>query len=90
MTGPRRSLKNEYLREYVSLGYAVTVHSAQGVTADTAHAVLGEYTSRSLLYVAMTRGRHTNSAHLYERTVGQSEYGHQQPEAHPTHLPRHQ
>lgn len=78
--GAQAVFENKYLREYVSLGYAVTVHSAQGVTADTAHAVLGEYTSRSLLYVAMTRGRHTNTAHLYERTVGQSEYGHQQPE----------
>lgn len=57
----------DYLREYIDLGYAVTVHSAQGVTADTSHAVLGENTTRNLLYVAMTRGRHTNSAHLYER-----------------------
>ena len=40
-----------------SPGYAITVHSAQGVTADTTHAVLGENTSRALLYVAMTRGR---------------------------------
>jgi ATP-dependent exoDNAse (exonuclease V) alpha subunit len=53
--------ENEYLREHVSLGYAVTVHTAQGVTADTTHAVLGENTTRSLLYVAMTRGRHTNT-----------------------------
>jgi hypothetical protein len=29
-------------------------HSAQGVTADTSHAVLGENATRSLLYVAMT------------------------------------
>ena len=60
------------------------MHSAQGVTADTTHAVLGENTTRSLLYVAMTRGRHTNTAYLYERTVGDSEYGQQ--EAAGTHL----
>ncbi len=68
--------ENEYLREHVSLGYAVTVHSAQGVTADTSHAVLGENTSRAMLYVAMTRGRHTNTAYIYERPVEQ-EYGQQ-------------
>jgi hypothetical protein len=69
---------NEYLCEHVRLGYAVTVHSAQGVTADTTHAVLGENTTRCLLYVAMTRGRHTNTAHLYERSIGDSEYGHRE------------
>ena len=51
------------------------MHSAQGVTADTTHAVLGENTTRALLYVAMTRGRDTNTAYLYERTTEQ-EYGH--------------
>ena len=38
---------------------AITVHSARGVTADTSHAVLGDTTARSLLYVAMTRDRDT-------------------------------
>jgi ATP-dependent exoDNAse (exonuclease V) alpha subunit len=76
--GARTVFENEYLREHVSLGDAVTVHTAQGVTADTTHAVLGENTTRSLLYVAITRGRHTNTAYLYERTIGDSEYGHQE------------
>ena len=66
--------EGDYLRQHVSLGYAVTVHSAQGVTADTTHAVLGDNTTRSLLYVAMTRGRDTNTAYLYERTA-EHEYG---------------
>jgi hypothetical protein len=82
--GARTVFENEYLREHVSLGYAVTVHSAQGVTADTTHAVLGENTARALLYVAMSRGRHTNTAHLYERTVGEGEYGRHEPDG--THL----
>jgi hypothetical protein len=75
---------NDYLRAHVHLGYAVTVHSAQGVTADTSHAVLGEYTGRALLYVVMTRGRHNNTAHLYERTGGDHEYGQPQPDG--THV----
>ncbi len=82
--GARAVFANEYLRGHVNLGYAVTVYSAQGVTADTTHAVLGENTTRSLLYVAMTRGRDTNTAHLYERTVDGSEYGHQELDG--THL----
>ena len=61
-------------------GYAVTVHSAQGVTADTTHAVLGETTSRAMLYVALTRGRDTNSAYLYERMAGEGEHEHAQPD----------
>lgn len=63
-----------HLREHITHGYAVTVHSAQGVTADTAHAVLGESTTRSTCYVALTRGRETNSAFIYERATEQ-EYG---------------
>ena len=55
--GARTAFSGDYLREHITHGYAVTVHSAQGVTADTTHAVLGENTSRALLYVAMTRGR---------------------------------
>jgi hypothetical protein len=60
------------------LGYAVTVHSAQGATADTSIAVLREDASRNLLYVAMTRGRHTNHAHIYERCTEATEFTHEE------------
>ncbi|BCI52222.1 TraA/ATP-dependent exoDNAse/relaxase [Mycolicibacterium litorale] len=73
--GARAVFGAEYLREHVSLGYAVTVHSAQGVTSDTTHAVLSENTGRALLYVAMTRGRLNNTAHFYERIGGDSHDG---------------
>ncbi|MGB9252297.1 MAG: hypothetical protein WCC28_21575 [Mycobacterium sp.] len=63
-----------YVREHITHGYAVTVHCAQGVTADITHAVLGENTTRSMLYVAMTRGRETNRAYLYESATEQ-QYG---------------
>jgi conjugative relaxase-like TrwC/TraI family protein len=56
---------NDYVREHISHGYALTVHSAQGVTSDAAHAVLGESATRALAYVALTRGRHANTAYLY-------------------------
>ena len=80
---PRRLRRRLPARAH-HLGYAVTVHSAQGVTADTSHAVLGENTTRALLYVAMTRGRHTNTAYLYQRSTDDAEYGHHEPDG--THL----
>ena len=55
------------------------MHSAQGVTADSTHAVLGETTSRALPYVAMTRGRDTNTVYLYERIAGEADHDHAQP-----------
>ena len=62
------------------------MHSAQGVTADTTHAVLGENTSRALLYVAMSRGRDTNHAYLYERRAAETE--HEQPQPDGLHIAR--
>ncbi|MET0994900.1 MAG: AAA family ATPase [Mycobacterium sp.] len=72
--GAAAAFSGEYLGEYVTHGYAVTVHAAQGVTADTTHAALGDNTTRSMLYVAMTRGRDANTAYLYER-MAEQEYG---------------
>lgn len=77
--GARVLFNPDYFREHVSLGYAVTVHSAQGVTADTGLAVLSNTTNRNLLYVAMTRGRHANHTHIYEHSTGASEFSHEQP-----------
>ena len=50
--------------EHVQLGYACTVHAAQGQTVDTSHTVLTGSESRQLLYVALTRGRRANSLYL--------------------------
>ena len=74
--GARAAFSGDYLRAHITHGYAVTVHSAQGVTADTTHAVLGESTSRALLYVALTRGRDSNQAYLYERIAGEGDHEH--------------
>jgi hypothetical protein len=61
----------DYVREHITLGYATTVHAAQGVTADTTHAVLGDTASRNLLYVAMSRARARNTAYLCQRPTEQ-------------------
>jgi conjugative relaxase-like TrwC/TraI family protein len=76
----RAVFTGDYLSDHITYGYALTVHSAQGVTADTAHAVLSENTTRAWAYVAMTRGRESNSAYLYERTVGEADHQHRGPE----------
>lgn len=66
----------DYLRDHITHGYAITVHSAQGATADTVHAVLSENTSRTLFYVAMSRGRQANTAYLTEQLSGDQQTGH--------------
>ena len=76
----RAVFSGDYLHQQIHHGYAVTVHSAQGVTAESTHAVLGEHTTRSLLYVALTRGREHNHAYLYERIAGETEHGHADPQ----------
>jgi conjugative relaxase-like TrwC/TraI family protein len=70
---------NEYLREQVILGYAVTVHSAQGVTTDTAHAVMADSSTRAMAYVALSRGRDANQAYIYTREGAEAEHSHTPP-----------
>ena len=52
----------------VELGYATTVHAAQGVTADTMHGLVTGDEARQQLYTMATRGRTAN--HLYLQVVG--------------------
>jgi AAA domain len=57
-----------YVAESVELGYATTVHSAQGVTTDTMHGLLTGEEARQQLYTMLTRGRIAN--HVYLQVVG--------------------
>ncbi|WP_415855392.1 MobF family relaxase [Sinomonas sp. G460-2] len=57
-------LPASYVAEHLDLGYAVTAHRAQGITADTAHVLVEPTTTRENLYVAMTRGREANQAYV--------------------------
>ena len=57
-----------YVSTATELGYATTVHTAQGVTADTMHGVVTGEESRQQLYTMLTRGRTAN--HLYVSVVG--------------------
>jgi ATP-dependent exoDNAse (exonuclease V) alpha subunit len=58
----------DYVRTSTGLGYATTIHAAQGVSADTMHGLLTGQESRQQLYTMLTRGRHAN--HLYLQAVG--------------------
>jgi conjugative relaxase-like TrwC/TraI family protein len=53
-----------YLAASTELAYAGNVHVAQGRTVDTAHLLATESLSRQALYVGMTRGRESNTAHV--------------------------
>ncbi len=61
-TGGRVTLPADYLARSVELGYATTIHGAQGVTADTCHGIVTGAETRQQLYTALTRGRHANHA----------------------------
>ncbi|GEL25724.1 hypothetical protein PSU4_46780 [Pseudonocardia sulfidoxydans NBRC 16205] len=62
--GATAYLPRDYVRQHVTLGYAGTIHAAQGRTVDTSHNLLGVASSREDAYVAMTRGRERNTAYL--------------------------
>jgi hypothetical protein len=61
-------LPADYVTNSTGLGYATTIHAAQGVSADTMHGLLTGQESRQQLYTMLTRGRHAN--HLYLQVVG--------------------
>lgn len=65
----QRMLPAEYVREHVELAFTTTAYGAQGETVGSAHSALGETTGAASAYVAMTRGRHHNTAHLVADTV---------------------
>ncbi|NHW49219.1 relaxase domain-containing protein [Paenarthrobacter sp. MSM-2-10-13] len=54
------TLPADYVRDNTMLGYAATIHRTQGVTCDTVHALISSGLSRSLAYVAASRGRYSN------------------------------
>ena len=67
--GCDREVPAAYATRFVELAYATTVHGAQGDTVDHAHVAIGDTTGAAAAYVAMTRGRHSNVAHLVAESV---------------------
>ena len=58
------ALPAAYVAGNVVLEYAGTTHAAQGGTRCASHALISERDSINSVYVAMTRGRHSNVAHV--------------------------
>jgi hypothetical protein len=58
------TLPADYVAAHVVLGYASTVHTAQGITTDVVHGIVTGAEDRQLLYTMLTRGRVENHAHL--------------------------
>ena len=65
----RITLPANYVAEHLALGYATTVHSAQGLTVQTSHSVVTTRTGAPALYVGMSRGRDSNTAYVTTRAV---------------------
>lgn len=76
-TGIELSLAKHYVVRSVELGYAATVHRAEGITCDTAHALLDTGTSRQAGYVAATRGSDRNSVYVVTDRTGDLDAGHE-------------
>ena len=60
----RITVEAGYLQDHGQLGYAATIHRAQGITVETAHAILTERNDRAAAYVAATRGRLSNRLYI--------------------------
>ena len=58
------TLPAAYVRENVELGYALTVHRAQGATVDTSHALIDSRADRAAAYVGLSRGREQNNLYV--------------------------
>jgi hypothetical protein len=70
------TLPPAYVREHVALGYALTVHKAQGTTTDRAVVIVDESMTAPQLYVAMTRGREENHALVVTSDRSPEDHGH--------------
>ncbi|MCZ1011971.1 relaxase domain-containing protein [Streptomyces lydicus] len=60
----RIRLPAPYVAAQCELGYASTIHRAQGMTVDTSHALASARSQREGVYVQLTRGARTNRLYL--------------------------
>lgn len=61
-------LPASYVQSHTELGWATTIHSAQGVSVDTMHGLATGEESRQQLYTMLSRGKAGN--HLYLQAAG--------------------
>lgn len=63
-TNARVRIPADYAADNVHLGYASTVHRAQGATVDVCHSLVDMTVRREALYVALTRGKMENRSYV--------------------------
>jgi ATP-dependent exoDNAse (exonuclease V) alpha subunit len=74
--------EGDYLREHITLGYAGTVHSAQGMTIGESTTpglcwtILSDRASRAMAYVGMSRGRDENHLAIYPAVTNEAQQHH--------------
>jgi conjugative relaxase-like TrwC/TraI family protein len=70
--------EGDYLREHITLGYATTLHSAQGVTIGRSNqygicwSIMSDRASHAMAYVGMTRGRDENHLAIYPAVTNEA------------------
>ncbi len=69
LLGERITLPGRYVVNHVALGYASTVHAAEGLTVDTSHTVVTPGTNLCALYTAVTRGATDNTIYGATQTI---------------------
>lgn len=73
--GATATLPSHYLSESAHLGYAGTIHAAQGATAERVHTLMdADTTQRTGLYVGATRGRESTHLYMAQRGSGDAEH----------------
>jgi len=76
--------EGDYLREHVTLGYATTLHSAQGITVGNAttrgaaFTLLSERATRAMAYVGTTRAKDDNHVYIYQPQNNEADHQHNQ------------
>jgi conjugative relaxase-like TrwC/TraI family protein len=78
----RVTFEGDYLREHITLGYASTVASAQGMTIGTSTTpgvcwtIVSDRAGRAMAYVGMTRGRDENHLAIYPAATDEAHQHH--------------
>ncbi len=72
----RLTLPLDYLEQHCEYGWASTIDSEQGATADIGIVLVRPGLDREHLYVAMTRGRHGNHAYITTNPTTDPEHDH--------------
>ena len=88
-SGRHVTLPPDYIADNVELGYASTIHTAQGITADTVHGLLTGTETRQQAYTMLTRGRHHNAAYLVVVGDGDPPHRDQPRDRQPGHPDQH-